>query len=163
MQLNSMNSSWLNDDVSNRLMCFECTAAINILALVIAFFGIDAQITAGAGVCCVLAFRAVHHNNHHVIIFNQMQSLYVIAQNIHPGLQCFTLQVTNSTRQTRWQIRTIYKARSVTLTKGNAISGVVPVGLWRPCVLASLYTHSSQWCFGYTTVFRHVLYAHLEA
>jgi len=68
MQLNSMNSSWLNDDVSNRLMGFKRATAINILALVITFFGVDAQITAGAGVCCVLAFRAVHHNNHHVII-----------------------------------------------------------------------------------------------
>jgi len=101
MQLNGMNCSWLNNDVSDRLMCFECTAAINILTLVITLFSVEAQVTTGTGVSGVLAFRAVHHNNHHVIIFNQVQSLYVIAQNIHPGLQCFTLQVTNSTRQTR--------------------------------------------------------------
>jgi len=90
MQLNSMNSSWLNDDVSNRLMRFERATAIDVLTLMIAFFGVDAQITAGTGVCCVLAFGAMHHNNHHVIIFNQMKSLYVIVQNIHRGLQCFT-------------------------------------------------------------------------
>ncbi|MCW2453371.1 UNVERIFIED_ORG: putative membrane protein [Rahnella aquatilis] len=90
MQLNGMNCSWLNNDVSDRLMSFECATAIDVLTLMIAFFGVDAQITAGTGVCCVLAFGAMHHNNHHVIIFNQIKSLYVIAQNIHPGLQCFT-------------------------------------------------------------------------
>lgn len=46
VQLNSMNCSWFNDDVSNRLMGFKRATAINILTLVIAFFGIDAQITA---------------------------------------------------------------------------------------------------------------------
>jgi len=49
-------------------MRFERTTTINILTLVIAFFGIDAQVTAGTGVGGVLAFRTVHHNNHHVII-----------------------------------------------------------------------------------------------
>lgn len=68
MQLNGMNCSWLNNNVGDRLMCFKCATAIDILTLVITFFGIDAQITAGTGVCCVLAFRAVHHNNHHAII-----------------------------------------------------------------------------------------------
>ena len=101
MQLNGMYCAWLNNYIGDRFMSFERATAIDILTLVITFFGIDAQITTGSGVCCVLAFRAVHHNNHHIIIFNQIQSLYVIAQNIHPGLQCFTLQVTNSTRQTR--------------------------------------------------------------
>ena len=68
MQLNGMNCSRFNNDVSDRLMGFKRATAINVLTLVIAFFGVDAQITAGACVCCVLAFRAVHHNNHHVII-----------------------------------------------------------------------------------------------
>ena len=101
MQLHGVNRARLNNDVRNRLTSFKRATAIDILTLVITFFGIDAQITTGSGVCCVLAFRAVHHNKHHIIIFNQIQSLYVIAQNIHPGLQCFTLHVTNSTRQTR--------------------------------------------------------------
>ncbi|MCW2103402.1 UNVERIFIED_ORG: hypothetical protein J2W64_002525 [Rahnella aquatilis] len=34
----------------------------------ITLFGVEAQVTAGTGVSGVLAFRAVHHNNHHVII-----------------------------------------------------------------------------------------------
>lgn len=72
MQLNSMNGAWLNNDVRNRFMRFERTAAIDILALVVTFFSIDAQITAGTGVCCVLAFRAVHHDNHQVVILSQM-------------------------------------------------------------------------------------------
>jgi len=46
MQLNGMNCSWLNNDVRNRLMGFKRATAINILTLVITFFGIDAQITA---------------------------------------------------------------------------------------------------------------------
>ncbi|TDS96584.1 hypothetical protein EDF78_10297 [Rahnella sp. BIGb0236] len=87
MQLNSMNGAGFNNNVSNRLMGFKRATAINILTLVITFFGVKAQITAGTGVCCVLAFRAVHHNNHHVIIFNQMRSLYVIAFSIHLKLQ----------------------------------------------------------------------------
>jgi hypothetical protein len=45
MQLNGMNCSWFNNDVSDRLMSFERAAAINILALVITFFGVDAQVT----------------------------------------------------------------------------------------------------------------------
>jgi len=85
-----MNGTRLNNDVSDRLMGFKRTTAVNVLTLVITFFGIEAQVTAGTGVGGVLTFRAVHHNNHHVIIFNQIKSLYVIAQNIHPGLQCFT-------------------------------------------------------------------------
>jgi hypothetical protein len=87
MQLNSMNGARFNNDVRNGLMRFERTTTINVLTLVIAFFGIDAQITAGTGVCCVLAFGAVHHNNHHVIIFNQMRSLYIMMKNIHVKLQ----------------------------------------------------------------------------
>jgi len=70
VQLNSMNGTRLNNDVSDRLMGFKRTTAINVLTLVIAFFGIEAQITAGTRVGGVLAFRAVHHNNHHKIIFN---------------------------------------------------------------------------------------------
>jgi hypothetical protein len=46
MQLNSMNSSWLNDDVSNRLMSFKCATAVDILTLVITFFGVRAQVAA---------------------------------------------------------------------------------------------------------------------
>jgi len=68
VQLNGMNCSWFNDDVSDRLMGFKRTTAVNVLTLVIAFFGIEAQITAGTGVGGVLTFRAMHHNNHHVII-----------------------------------------------------------------------------------------------
>lgn len=68
MQLHGVNGARFNDDVSNRLMRFKCATAIDVLTLVITFFGVKAQITAGTGVCCVLAFRAVHHNNHHVII-----------------------------------------------------------------------------------------------
>lgn len=68
VQLNSMNCSWFNDDVSDWFMGFKRATAVNILTLVIAFFGIDAQVTAGTGVGGVLAFRTVHHNNHHVII-----------------------------------------------------------------------------------------------
>lgn len=49
-------------------MRFKRATAINVLTLVITLFGIDAQITAGSGVGGVLTFRAVHHNNHHVII-----------------------------------------------------------------------------------------------
>lgn len=45
MQLNGMNCSWLNNDVSDRLMSFEGAAAINILALMITLFGVDAQVT----------------------------------------------------------------------------------------------------------------------
>ncbi|CAH0156068.1 hypothetical protein SRABI106_00554 [Rahnella aquatilis] len=90
MQLNGVNCSRLHNNVSDRLMGFERAAAINILALVITLFCVRAQVTARTGVGGVLAFRAVHHFNHHVIIFNQMQSLYVIAQNIHLTLQCFT-------------------------------------------------------------------------
>lgn len=68
MQLNRVDGAWFNNDVGDRFMRFERTAAIDILTLVVTFFSIDAQITAGTGVCGVLAFRAVHHNNHHVII-----------------------------------------------------------------------------------------------
>ncbi len=46
MQLNCMNSSWLNDNVSNRLVSFERAAAIDILTLVITLFGITAEVTA---------------------------------------------------------------------------------------------------------------------
>jgi hypothetical protein len=46
MQLNSMNGARFNNDVRNGLMRFERTTAINVLALVITFFDIDAQITA---------------------------------------------------------------------------------------------------------------------
>jgi len=87
MQLNSMNGARFNNDVRNGLMRFERTTAIDVLTLVIAFFGIDAQITAGTGVGGVLTFRAVHHNNHHVIIFNQIWSLYIMMKNIHVKLQ----------------------------------------------------------------------------
>jgi len=45
MQLNGMNCSRFNNDVSDGLMSFERAAAINILALVITFFGVDAQVT----------------------------------------------------------------------------------------------------------------------
>ena len=87
MQLNSMNGARFNNDVRNGLMRFERTTAIDVLTLVIAFFGIDAQITAGTGVGGVLTFRAVHHNNHHVIIFNQIWSLYIMMKNRHVKLQ----------------------------------------------------------------------------
>jgi hypothetical protein len=46
VQLNGMNCSRFNNDVSDRLMGFKRATAINILTLVIAFFGVDAQITA---------------------------------------------------------------------------------------------------------------------
>jgi hypothetical protein len=46
MQLHSVNCSWLNNDVRNRLMRFKRAAAIDVLTLVITLFGIDAQITA---------------------------------------------------------------------------------------------------------------------
>lgn len=46
MQLNSMNGARFNNDVRNGLMRFERTTTVNVLTLVIAFFGIDAQITA---------------------------------------------------------------------------------------------------------------------
>lgn len=46
MKLNSMNGTRFNNDVRNGLMRFERTTAINVLALVITFFDIDAQITA---------------------------------------------------------------------------------------------------------------------
>lgn len=46
MQLNSMNGARFNNNVSNRLMGFKRATAIDVLTLVIAFFGIDAQITA---------------------------------------------------------------------------------------------------------------------
>jgi len=45
MQLHSVNCSWLNNDVGDRFMRFERTAAIDILALVVTFFGVEAQIT----------------------------------------------------------------------------------------------------------------------
>lgn len=45
MQRNRVNGSWLNDDVSNGLMCFKRATAIDILTLVIAFFGVNAQVT----------------------------------------------------------------------------------------------------------------------
>jgi hypothetical protein len=68
MQLNRVDGAWFNNDVGDRFMRFKRATAIDILTLVITFFSIDAQITAGTCVCCVLAFRAVHHNNHHAII-----------------------------------------------------------------------------------------------
>lgn len=68
VQLNSMNRPRLNNDVSDGLMGFKRATAINVLTLVIAFFGIDAQVTTGTSVGGVLAFRAVHHSNHHEII-----------------------------------------------------------------------------------------------
>ena len=46
MKLNSMNGARFNNDVRNGLMRFEGTTAIYVLTLVIAFFGIDAPITA---------------------------------------------------------------------------------------------------------------------
>jgi len=46
VQLNGMNCSRFNNDVSNRFMCFECTTAINILTLVITLFSVEAQVTA---------------------------------------------------------------------------------------------------------------------
>jgi hypothetical protein len=46
VQLNSMNGPRLNNDVSDRLMGFKRATAIYILTLMIAFFGIDAQVTA---------------------------------------------------------------------------------------------------------------------
>lgn len=45
VQLNSMNRPRLNNDVSDRLMGFKRATAVNILTLVIAFFGIDTQVT----------------------------------------------------------------------------------------------------------------------
>ena len=87
MQLNGMNCSWFNDDFRNRLMSFKRATAINILTLVITLFGVETKVTAGTGVSGVLAFRAVHHNNHHIIIFNQMWSLYIMMKNIHVKLQ----------------------------------------------------------------------------
>ena len=68
MQLHGANRARLNNDVRNRLMSFKRATAINILTLMITLFGVEAQVTAGTGVSGVLAFRAVHHNNHHVII-----------------------------------------------------------------------------------------------
>jgi len=46
VQLNGMNCSRFNNDVSDRLMGFKRTTAVNVLTLVIAFFGIEAQVTA---------------------------------------------------------------------------------------------------------------------
>jgi hypothetical protein len=86
MQLNRVDGAWLNNDVCNGLMSFKRATAIDVLTLVITLFGIDAQITTGTCVCGVLAFGAVHHNNHHIIIFNQIRSLYVISKIIHAVL-----------------------------------------------------------------------------
>ena len=46
MQLNSVNRSWLNNDICDRLMGFKRATAINILTLVITLFGIGAEVTA---------------------------------------------------------------------------------------------------------------------
>jgi len=82
-----MNGTRLNNDVSDRLMGFKRTTAVNVLTLVIAFFGIEAQVTAGTGVGGVLAFRAVHHSNHHVIILIRFNHCMLSAKKIHPTLQ----------------------------------------------------------------------------
>ena len=46
MQQYSMNRSWLNNNVGDRFMSFERATAIDILTLVITFFGISAEVTA---------------------------------------------------------------------------------------------------------------------
>ena len=45
VQLNGMNGSRFNNDVSDRLMGFKRATAINVLTLVITFFGVGAQVT----------------------------------------------------------------------------------------------------------------------
>ncbi|KQN58558.1 hypothetical protein ASE99_22400 [Serratia sp. Leaf51] len=46
MQLNSVNRSWLNNDICDRLVGFKRATAINILTLVITLFGISAEVAA---------------------------------------------------------------------------------------------------------------------
>jgi hypothetical protein len=46
VKLNGVNRARLYDNVSNGLMSFERTAAINILTLVITLFSVEAQVTA---------------------------------------------------------------------------------------------------------------------
>ena len=51
----------LNNDTRHAFMRLECAAAIDILTLVIAFFGFARNITAAFGVSGSLALRAMHH------------------------------------------------------------------------------------------------------
>jgi hypothetical protein len=56
-----VNQRRLYNDVSDGLKGFKSTAAINIRALVIALFGFCTEITAGSGMCRILAHWTVHH------------------------------------------------------------------------------------------------------
>jgi len=61
VQGNSVYLTWFNNDTRHAFMRLKCATAIDILTLVIAFFGFTRNITTALGVSSSLALGAMHH------------------------------------------------------------------------------------------------------